>query len=58
MTVPRHDDPDLVTHEHEPHPDPGVQYQRTALAEFLQHIAGKSEIHRTQHINERGINHA
>lgn len=58
MTVPKHDDPELVTHEDEPHPDPGVHYQRQALAEFLWHIAGKSALHRTQPITERDPRHA
>ena len=58
MTVPKHDDPHLVTHEHEPADDPQLQYQRTALAEFLWTIAGTSALHRTQPITERDPRHA
>lgn len=58
MTIPKHDDPELVTHEREPTDDPGIRHDRTALATFMLHIAGKSRLHRTQPINERETRHA
>lgn len=45
----------LNTREREPSPDPRVEFHRHALDEFLWHIAGKSVLHRTQPITDRGV---